>query len=527
MGPCRPPSNRRRGILRPARHFAARRGTGAGRRACRRLRRRRGGGADGRPGPDADARAPTSFAGAPTSFAGARAAASGYSAPASDAELEPAVGRRRRGLCQPRRGERGRSGSRRRRDHRFPRHGTPRAARRLRRRAPEPWKRCCSRTGRATRPPTSPATRSFSHGTAVASVAAGADSGGRRWGVAPGANVRMFAIRLGSGTRPYRAVSLTGLESYSRSFAGYLNRALAGDVDVLNASLSIPGVIDHYSEADLRARIAPAFVQAAAQSGVADKTILVLGGRQLPRQPVYRRPELRRRKSRRPVGRRIGGAPEGVPELRGHWIAAVAVDRDGGIAGFSNRCGSAASGASPRPARAFRSSCTGIGRTAASSSPCRGRADGTSLAAPMIAGGLAVMKQIFRGQLSGTALVSRLFATARKTGRYADRSVYGQGLMDLGAATAPVGAMTIAGGGEVEAGGGRAARDRPHARPRLRRRARALSGRAGDRRLRRARGAVLVRSRQPRRRRARPVRGRPAPCADGNRRGTTALPRNG
>ena len=295
--------------------------------------------------------------------------------------------------------------------------------------------------------------RSFSHGTAVAGVAAGADSGGRRWGVAPGANVRMFAIRLGSGTRPYRAVSLTGLESYSRSFAGYLNRALAGDVDVLNASLSIPGVIDHYSEADLRARIAPAFVQAAAQSGVADKTILVWAAGNYHGSPCTGGPScVDGRVDARSVAV-SAGLPKGFPELRGHWIAAVAVDRDGGIAGFSNRCGSAAEWCLAAPGARVPILLYGYREDSGLVLALPGTADGTSLAAPMIAGGLAVMKQIFRGQLSGTALVSRLFATARKTGRYADRSVYGQGLMDLGAATAPVGAMTIAGGGEVEAGG--------------------------------------------------------------------------
>ena len=53
------------------------------------------------------------------------------------------------------------------------------------------------------------------------------------------------------------------------------------------------------------------------------------------------------------------------------------------------------------------------------------------------------MKQLFRGQLSNTALVTRLYSTANKTGEYADRSIYGQGLMNLGAATSPVGVETL------------------------------------------------------------------------------------
>jgi hypothetical protein len=44
-----------------------------------------------------------------------------------------------------------------------------------------------------------------------------------------------------------------------------------------------------------------------------------------------------------------------------------------------------------------------------------------------------------KGQLGSQEIVSRLFATANKKGIYADKAIYGQGLMDLNAATEPVG----------------------------------------------------------------------------------------
>ena len=44
-----------------------------------------------------------------------------------------------------------------------------------------------------------------------------------------------------------------------------------------------------------------------------------------------------------------------------------------------------------------------------------------------------------------TALVSRLFNTARKSGIHADEAIYGQGLMDLGAATNPWGTPAVMG----------------------------------------------------------------------------------
>ena len=61
----------------------------------------------------------------------------------------------------------------------------------------------------------------------------------------------------------------------------------------------------------------------------------------------------------------------------------------------------------------------------------------------MVSGGLAVMKHLFRDQLANEELVSRLFVTADNTGIYADRDIYGNGRMDLGAATSPVGVLDV------------------------------------------------------------------------------------
>ena len=68
-----------------------------------------------------------------------------------------------------------------------------------------------------------------------------------------------------------------------------------------------------------------------------------------------------------------------------------------------------------------------------------------NLSSGIVAGGLAVMKQLFRSQLTPLQLRSRLFTTANKSGIYANRSRYGQGLMDLGAATSPWGVPAFMG----------------------------------------------------------------------------------
>ena len=140
------------------------------------------------------------------------------------------------------------------------------------------------------------------------------------------------------------------------------------------------------------------------------------------------------------------------PELGENTVAVVAIRPDGAIADFSNRCGIAAEHCLAAPGEDIRASYFGPG---ADGAPVRAVADigGTSAAAPMVTGGLAVMKQYFRGQLSNTDLLSRLLETADRSGIYADAAIYGRGLMDLGAATSPVGAQTVAMGDRVESAG--------------------------------------------------------------------------
>ena len=137
-----------------------------------------------------------------------------------------------------------------------------------------------------------------------------------------------------------------------------------------------------------------------------------------------------------PLG--AGYFPVHIPELRGHVIVAVALDSNGVIADYSNHCGAASTFCIAAPGRHYVPSGPNGYVTV----------QGTSLAAPTVGGSLAILKQAFPS-LGNDELVTRLFATANKTGIYEVASIYGQGLVDLDAATQPVGQGQIPIGNSV------------------------------------------------------------------------------
>ncbi len=309
-----------------------------------------------------------------------------------------------------------------------------------------------------------------SHGTAVASVMAGnpsdayaAELNAPR-GVAWGADIAMFSIRLGRPRPFYNPTPLFGLRSVDNRRAS-MTTAVTGrtgggrTIDFLNMSFGYPGIIEQYSEHELRANYGAA-IAALAQAGSHDKTVFVWAagnahGRGCDPADFAGNPDLC--VDGRVVASSVdidAGLPARIPELREHVIAVVAVGRDGRIASFSNRCGIAADWCVAAPGVGVRAAYfgpdpdDGSPGTQSAFSP-----SGTSFAAPMVTGGLAVINHAFRRQLPNTELVKRLLDTADDSGIYADRSIYGQGLLDLGAATAPVGEIAVALGGRVDGPG--------------------------------------------------------------------------
>ena len=281
-------------------------------------------------------------------------------------------------------------------------------------------------------------------------------------GVAFDADVLFVAIQLAEPDDDYDPVDLggtdgdgdvtpeqdfTGIDSFFSQLFNFYNFY---DVDIVNNSYGFPGNVIDYTETQVRNAF-PLTIAEMSQIGTADadKTIYVWAagnaGGYVDQGVDYSSPEL------------LAGMAHFIPEIQGHSIAVVSIDDDGQISDFSNRCGVAqdyciaAPGGSVNLAYPTSADDTGFLPNDVNDpdyddcvvdNSCYANGGGTSFAAPFVSGGLAVIAGHFEGQLGNTEIVSRLFATANKDGVYADKDIYGQGLMDLDAATAPVGQMS-------------------------------------------------------------------------------------
>ena len=307
-----------------------------------------------------------------------------------------------------------------------------------------------------------PNTRQKRHGTMVASIAAGTldkNNSTPMHGVGFDSDILFVAIQLAEPDDTYDPVDLgdtdsdgnvtnpddvaedfSGIDSFFSSLFDFYDFY---DADIVNNSYGFSGNIIDYSEAQVRNAF-PNTILSMSQEGTSDynKTIYVwaAGNAGGYAEADNSNPEL------------LAGMSHFIEEIQGHSIAVVSIDEDGEISDFSNRCGIAkdfciaAPGGSVTVAYPTSMDDAGIYEdeindptSCVQDNSCYAIAGGTSFAAPFVTGGLAAISSYFDGQLGSTEIVSRLFSTANKDGVYADSAIYGQGLMDLAAATSPVG----------------------------------------------------------------------------------------
>ncbi|MDB2358472.1 S8 family serine peptidase [Candidatus Pelagibacter bacterium] len=108
------------------------------------------------------------------------------------------------------------------------------------------------------------------------------------------------------------------------------------------------------------------------------------------------------------------------------------------IASYSNKCGNAKTICIAAPG-------TSVYSTSNDGTTNYETLSGTSMAAPLVSGGLAIIKEQFTS-LTNAQVVDRLFATATDTGIYSDSSIYGHGLMNLSQASTAVAELQAIGG---------------------------------------------------------------------------------
>lgn len=278
------------------------------------------------------------------------------------------------------------------------------------------------------------------HGTHVSGIIAAERDG------ASGAN-NMHGVAFNAKILPYRILDDTG-SGISADAAAATDRAILAGAPILNGSFGPDYRNDSITQQNIS--VADAFLYASYQDAVDAGMVLVFSaGNDNDDNPAV---------GANPTGSAIypyiqpANAGSGVYDddgnnydfsgLEGLLVAVVATQSDGSITSFSHRCGVAADWCIAAPGDLILSTWNDGGYVSAT---------GTSQAAPHVSGAVAVLMDMFP-ELEPEEIVERLFETANKTGIYADASTYGQGFLDLAAATQPIGALSIATGESVYSG---------------------------------------------------------------------------
>lgn len=251
------------------------------------------------------------------------------------------------------------------------------------------------------------------HGTFVAGLIGAARNGWGIEGIAYDANLMSIRIANGDGSITLSDAQLAAGISYA-----------TGRATVFNNSWNTSYTINELSQAELESSMGlsiTAWREAVAQGAI---VVWAAGNDGLSNPGAF------------------ASLPTYWSDLLSGWVVAVSVDSSGVISSFSNLCGSAADWCIAAPGEDVVSVYSGGGLVTAS---------GTSFSAPVVSAAAAVLQQMWP-HLTNAQVLSIMFTTANKTGIYADSSIYGQGLLDMEAATRPVGTASVATGTTVSGG---------------------------------------------------------------------------
>lgn len=125
----------------------------------------------------------------------------------------------------------------------------------------------------------------------------------------------------------------------------------------------------------------------------------------------------------------LSAMPLAFPDLMGHFVNVVALDNYENIAWYSNQCGVTQNYCIATPGSGWNTD-------------TQSYASGTSFAAPVVSGAIAIIKEAFP-YMNASQITQLLFTTATDLGETGVDAVYGWGLLDMERATKPVGTPRI------------------------------------------------------------------------------------
>ena len=250
----------------------------------------------------------------------------------------------------------------------------------------------------------------FGHGTHVAGILAAPKNGAGMHGLAYNATLVNFKVGNSSGA----------ITASDAQLADMMSRAASAGAMIINNSWALAGSpITSFTAQDLQSAM-PRMIEASRTYVANGGVVVFAAGNDAAAQVAMQ-----------------AGLPYRISGIEPGWLAVVAIDGTGRIADYSNRCGVAAAWCLAAPGGSQDTGLYSMYNNGGYAAMY-----GTSMAAPHAAGAIAALKSMFVN-LSYLQIRDRLLYTANRTGSYADASTYGQGLIDLEAASSPVGGVAL------------------------------------------------------------------------------------